>query len=158
MDVKIKNDNLIFNYRVVGVIIHDNKILFQKRKDDKFWALVGGRCKLNEISTNAIKRELKEELDLNEIVNVELLWFAENFFEYKDDKIHEISLYFNIKLSENEPIYLSDEFEGKEENKNLVFKWFNIEELNNISIKPDFLKSSLINLSKSKNHYIEKED
>ena len=48
--------------------------------------------------------------------------------------------------------------EGKEENKNLVFKWFNIEELNNISIKPDFLKSSLINLSKSKNHYIEKED
>lgn len=158
MDVKIKNDNVVFNYRVDGVIIHNDKILFQKRKDDKYWALVGGRCKLNEISTNAIKRELKEELELNEIVNVELLWFAENFFEYKDDKIHEISLYFNVKLSKNESIYLNDEFERKEKNKNLIFKWFNVEEVDNIPIKPDFLKSSLINLSKRKNHYIEKED
>ena len=37
----------------------------------------------------------------------------------------------------------TDEFDGKEKNENLVFKWFDIDSLADAPIKPDFLKEQI---------------
>ncbi len=49
------------------VFIEDNKILLQKRTDDGTWAFHGGSLDLGETFEDCLKRELKEEL------NIELL-------------------------------------------------------------------------------------
>jgi 8-oxo-dGTP diphosphatase len=60
---------------VVGAIIKkDNKILICQRKNDsKFgslkWEFPGGKVEFGESPTDALKREIKEELDLEISVN-----------------------------------------------------------------------------------------
>ncbi len=35
--IKFELDNTIFSARGVGIVINDNKLHVQKRKDDKYW-------------------------------------------------------------------------------------------------------------------------
>lgn len=56
---------------VCGAIIKDHKFLITKRAkgvDEGFWEFAGGKVEKNESNVDAIKRELKEELDID--VNV----------------------------------------------------------------------------------------
>ena len=56
---------------VCGAIIKENKFLITKRAkgvDEGFWEFAGGKVEKNESNVDAIKRELKEELDID--VNV----------------------------------------------------------------------------------------
>lgn len=55
-----------FVCRTAGIIIHKNKVLFQKDKRyDFFWYLPGGRVEFLETAEQALKRELLEEYNLN---------------------------------------------------------------------------------------------
>lgn len=56
----------------VLVIYKDNKVLLQKRSDNGTWALHGGGIELGELYIDALKRELKEELNI-EPVNPRLM-------------------------------------------------------------------------------------
>lgn len=154
MNVTFTNENTKFNYRIVGVVIHNGKVLFQKPIQDKYWALIGGRCQLNEKSDDSIKREVLEEIDIKEVNVDRLLWVVENFFEFNGKKVHEISLYYQISLGENEKIYETEEFDGIEEGKNIKFKWFDLNELKSAPLKPDFIKDKLTNLSDNIEHFI----
>ena len=58
--IKIKNDNLNFKFRVSGIIIKNNKILFVDMDDSDFWCLPGGYVELGETTEQACLRELKE--------------------------------------------------------------------------------------------------
>lgn len=58
-------NNPIFMPCAAGVIFKDNKILLQKRKDDGTWAVHGGSLELGESFLDALKRELKEELNID---------------------------------------------------------------------------------------------
>ena len=157
MNIKFEQKGTIFNYRIVAIIIKDNKVLFQKLEKDKFWAPIGGRCQLNETSIEAIKREIYEEIEVTEIKDLNLIWVVENFFNINNNNIHEISFYYNVTLGDNEEIYKLKEFKGKEKEKNIYFKWFNLKNIEQEPIKPDFLKKSLTNISNNISHYIEVE-
>ncbi len=54
------------------IIIKDNKILLQKRIDDNTWALHGGYLELGETFFEAMKRKVKEEINVKPI-NPELI-------------------------------------------------------------------------------------
>jgi hypothetical protein len=54
-DIQFKINDIIFNCRAVAIIIYDNKILFQKRKQDEFWALLGRKFRRKTI--DKFKRE-----------------------------------------------------------------------------------------------------
>lgn len=101
------------------IVNNDNdKILLVKRakKDDEFpdtWSLPGGGPEINETIEEALKREIKEEINCD-IVN--FLFFKSKYLIIKED-FHARALYFygtvegDIKLEESE---LSD------------YKWFDI--------------------------------
>lgn len=60
-DIRLMIGNVKFSSRAVGVIIKNDKILFQKRKGDDFWALPGGAIATLETGEEVVKRELYEE-------------------------------------------------------------------------------------------------
>lgn len=50
MDITFKATEGIFNYRVAGIIIHNNKLLIMRDGEDSHYYLPGGRVKMNESS------------------------------------------------------------------------------------------------------------
>ena len=138
-DIQFEIEGVTVNCRAVGILINDNKILFQKRKRDNFWALPGGKIAVMEKGYHAVKRELNEELGLNldpQIPN-DLLDVKENFFNYDE-------------LPENSPILLyNDCFAGAEKGKDLVFKWLDRDDMLTENIAPSFMIKDLV-------HYVEK--
>lgn len=86
-----------FNYRVVGVAVHENSVLLHKAEGDVFWTFPGGRAEFGETAEETLKREMREEIGA-EVEVVRLLWFVENFFTYAGKRYHEIALYFLMRL------------------------------------------------------------
>ncbi|GAA0790190.1 NUDIX hydrolase [Hathewaya limosa] len=154
--IVIKEDGIRFNYRNVGIAIKDNKVLLHKPEEYEFWALPEGRCELLETSIETIKREFLEELG-EEITVEKLVWVVENFFEIKNEKYHEISMYYMIKFCDESEIYKHKEIKGIEDDKKLIFKWFDINELEKQPIQPTFIKDELKCISDNIKHIIHKE-
>ena len=61
MDILFKNDDFVFSYRVGGILIHNEKILLQRPKNDDY-AIIGGHVAAMETSMETLKREFEEEL------------------------------------------------------------------------------------------------
>ena len=143
-DITFKICNVRVNCRAVAIILNEGNILFQKRETDPVWALPGGKIRVGEKSEDTIKRELKEELELNKF-NVERCnSISEYFFTFDNTLIHQYIFSYTVSVDNTEWILDEiGEFDGKEINENLVFKWFDIDSLANAPIKPDFLKEQI---------------
>ncbi len=110
---------------IVGALIQkDNKFLIAQRKvgdaGDK-WEFPGGKIEFGETDVDAIKREVKEELDIE--VDV-LKYLGSNFYTYPTRTIH-MNLYHCKYLSGN--IGLSDHKD---------FKWIDLNQLHNFELCP----------------------
>ena len=87
-----------------------------------------------------------------------LAFVREDFFEYDHKSYHEIGFYYLYSFPEgNEILDMNEEFGGIEDGGRLIFKWFNIQELQNIEVYPERLKEDVKNISRvsSIKHYIE---
>ena len=56
MDILFKNDDFVFSYRVGGILIHNEKILLQRPKNDDY-TIIGGHVAAMETSMETLKRE-----------------------------------------------------------------------------------------------------
>ena len=116
---------------VVGGLIHQNqKILICQRKEEDDhplkWEFPGGKLKDNENNEEALRRELKEELNL-EIV--EMSFFDEYLYEYEKLSKKLKLIFFQIF-----------KFEGQIQNKvHQQLKWIDISNLSDY----DFLEGDL---------------
>jgi ADP-ribose pyrophosphatase YjhB (NUDIX family) len=144
-------DNKRFNYRIAGVVIHNNRLLLHRTEKDSFWALPGGRNEFNEFSKDTLIREIKEEIG-EEIEIERLLWVVENFFEFDNKDYHELSFCYLMKFKNDSHIVYEEEFYGIEGDKRLIFRWFDINELDSIEVYPSFIKKKVLNLSESIEH------
>lgn len=85
---------------VLGIVKRYNKILvsegYDKVKQEVFYRSIGGGIEFLENSKYVLKREFKEELDID--INVgEFLGISENIFIYNGKNAHELILFYNVK-------------------------------------------------------------
>ena len=144
-----------FGFRAAGVMLRDDKVLLQTDDQVDFWVLPGGGVRPFESSEAAVKREFREELGI-EIRVLRLLWIVENAFVFDGIRVHGIGLDFLV-----EPVAWIDRitqasFSGLETDYQvagtryehiavlpLTFRWFDISELDTITIKPQVYHSAL---------------
>ena len=144
-DLQYEICGVVVNCRAVAIITNNNKILLQKRKQDEFWALPGGKIAVLEKGKETVKRELFEEMGVDVEVS-ELLDVEENFFSFKGKEFHEFIFMYLTSLNNNMRLEKIKEFNGVEEKKNLVFKWFDKDDITENNIRPAFLNEKLIKM------------
>ncbi len=74
-----------------------------KSKNETFLRVIGGSVKFSETAEEAVKREIKEELNC-EIKNLRFLTVVESIFTYQGEKGHEVVFLFKGDLS-NKDLY-----------------------------------------------------
>ena len=146
-DINVKVNDINFVCRSCAVIRNGDKVLFQKRKNDKYYSLPGGKIEVLETVKDALKRELIEELGI-EVEVKDIVSVVENFFEFNNEKVHQYIFSYEVKLLDDKYNNL-DEFEGIETLKEVIFKWFDIDELDEEFIKPNYLVKQLKSNEKS---------
>lgn len=153
-----------FNFRVVGIALHNDQVLLHRAEHEDFWTLPGGRVELGEPTVETLMREMREELRLE--VRVErLVWVVENFFTYLDQDWHEIAFYFlmtlpedSVLLTRSEPFFGIEEFYSTPESMKLIFEWRPLHELDDLYLLPSFLKSGLRSLPEHTVHVVHRDE
>lgn len=157
--IRFDEGDQCFNYRIVGVAVHNDAVLLHRTAEEDFWTFPGGRAELGETAETTLKREMLEELG-GEIEIVRLLWFVENFFTYDERRYHEIALYFLMRFPSDSPYLIqSGPFYGLEETPKLIFQWFpcQAELLAALPLQPAFLQTALLSLPETITHVIQRE-
>jgi len=152
-------ENRRFNYRIVGVAIHNDAVLLHRADHESFWTLPGGRAEHGETAEQTIRREMREELETDVHVD-RLLWIVENFFDYDGLSYHELALYFLIRFPEDVAFTRTEAFDRIEGRVTFRFRWFPVQRdaLDAIPLYPAFLPRGLTNLPQSAVHIVERED
>lgn len=90
---------------VLGLVIKDGKILisegYDKVKKQTHYRCLGGGIEFLEKSNDALKREFKEELDIDITVK-EFLGVTENIFTYEGQDAHELVLFYSIEIKDDD--------------------------------------------------------
>ncbi|HJT11380.1 MAG TPA: NUDIX domain-containing protein [Dongiaceae bacterium] len=68
--------------RACAIIRQADRLLLNRYGGDSFWALPGGAVEQGEFSTDALAREMREELDIAVEIG-RLVWIVENLFDYR---------------------------------------------------------------------------
>ena len=146
-----------FQVRAAAIVLHAGYVLLHRAPDDEYWALPGGRLEVGEQASATIVREMKEELG-EEVECGELLHVAENFFDLAGRRNHEIGFYFLVSLAETS-VHLDKarSYCGVESRLNLEFRWFALEDLASLNLRPTFLQISLISNPLVFSHAVQRE-
>lgn len=160
MVITIKEDGNRFGTRVAALIYnHDKtKIFLQKQGNNDFYMFPGGRLEIHEDSETAIKRELKEELGIEE--DVKLKYISENFISFSNLHYHEIGFYFITQIDEKKYNYDKDmEYDPKDEENDgkSKFKWIDIKKIDEYEIMPKYMKEKIVSNNDSIEHIVYRE-
>ena len=113
---------------VLGIAVKQNKLLvsegYDKIKKQYFYRCLGGGIEFLETSKDALKREFKEEINID-IEIKEFLGISENIFTFQGKKAHELVLFYNIEISDQ---YYKDEYILTEENEVSKAIWVDIDD------------------------------
>ena len=152
--ISFRKEGVHFGLRTVAVIIDNDRVLLHQIEGRDYCALPGGRIEVQEYSKQALVREMQEELELDVQVG-RLLWVAENFFEEDDILYRGVEFYYLVTLPKDaplrtttEPVYTEDTGVG------LMFRWYPLDELDKITLYPEFLKTGLRNLPETTQHIV----
>ena len=145
-DIRLMIDDVKFSCRSVGVIIKNNKVLFQKRIGDDFFALPGGAIGITEKGSDVIIREIEEETGERKAKVIRPLWFVEYMFTFNNKRNHQYILGYLVNIPNNSKLLKNNSFVGIEEEKNIYYEWISLDKLRETPIKPDFLYDKLLNI------------
>ena len=143
MDISISNNEYYFKVKSVGLILQDNKILLVQMRDNGFFCVPGGHAKIHETAQEACIREIEEEVNVK-VKIVKDLCVIENFFKSKDKKIHEITFYYIVSPLDNNQLPTKDFVRVDDNDGKLDFRWFALNNLENVDFRPQILKEKLI--------------
>ena len=116
---------------VLGLAIKDNKLLvsegFDNVKKQTFYRCLGGGIEFLEKSTDALKREFKEEINID-IVIKDFLGISENIFTYEGKNAHELVFYYNINILDKD---YKEEYVVTHDNGESKAVWIDINQFKN---------------------------
>ena len=116
---------------VLGLAIRDNKLLvsegFDNIKNQTFYRCLGGGIEFLEKSTDALKREFQEEINID-IVIKDFLGISENIFTYEGKNAHELVFYYNINILDED---YKEEYFVTDDNGQSKAVWIDINEFKN---------------------------
>ena len=117
----------------LGLAVKNNKLLvsegFDKVKNETFYRCLGGGIEFLEKSSDALKREFKEEIGANIIIK-DFLGVSENIFTYQGKKAHELILFYSIDISDDN---YQEEYKVIDDHGETIAKWIDIQEFKNKS-------------------------
>ena len=143
-DFRSRTENQIFGVRATALIIQNNQIYLNRNENNQYYTIGGAIC-VNELSEDAVRREVMEEVGLS--VEVERLAFVvENHFTQSDVQFHNIEFHYIVRPLEEPNSSMI------EEGENRICEWVDLEELQNIDLVPHFLKEELQNLTDTVKH------
>ena len=155
-DIQFQDEHKKFNCRVNGICIKDNKILLSKSKSDHYWTFVGGKVTFGESTDLAILREYEEEVGV--LLQIDkMIALIENFFDLRGYSWHQYIFFYQLRDDNNELEF----FEGEREiadNKDAVYRWFDLDEISNVPLKPDCSREILNKISPNIQHHINREN
>lgn len=112
-----------FQFRAGALIRCNDHLLIHRAVSDPFWALPGGRVEFHEASTEALAREIEEEMGCGATIGP-LRFVIENFFELGGRKAHEIGFYYQAELARPLPFHESDVVHrSRDGDADLEFRW-----------------------------------
>lgn len=120
-----------------GVCIQDEKILLACFREKDYFFLPGGHVEPGESITNALVREVDEEMGINASVK-NVISFFEHTWEDGDKSIYELNFLILFSIPENVELISKVE--------HLDFKWVSLNELDSIEFLPAELKNDIKNL------------
>lgn len=139
-DLTIDFGASILNIRVLLLIKYKGGYLFELNTDGYYFA-VGGRVQFGESSSEAAKRELKEELNHDDL-ELELIGVVENFFQMGEKSVHEMNFVYGGEITD----------EINFENLKSDHQGFNFllpEEVQSNDVRPKVLKELILKLSRN---------
>jgi 8-oxo-dGTP diphosphatase len=121
-----------------AVVVNDGKLLLCRASGHKHFFLPGGHIEFGETAIDALKRELKEELNAK-IKKAVLVGAVENIYGSvygkKGKQRHEINLVHLVALSS---------YTVKSKEAHLEFQWIPISKLKRTNILPISIKNLLL--------------
>ncbi len=151
---KAENRQQQIRCRVAGIILQQDHILLQGDRQGGYWTIPGGGIEYLESSSDALKREMKEELGADIYIE-RLLWVTEEFFMAGNKARHQLAYYYLTTLLTATHLYelkrIAPVVDGGVE---VIFQWFNLDELTNITLYPEFLSKALKVLPQTLEHLI----
>lgn len=153
----IKENNL-FRYRAAAIIVENSCVLLATNDKVDYYYSVGGGVQMGEKAEDAVVREVFEETGVHYKID-RLAVIHESFFTdssefFKDLNCHEIALYFLMKAKGNQDLNSDSYTQGIKEN----MVWIPINELDNHTVYPTFLKEYLSNKNTGILHIITDEN
>ena len=144
-----------FNYRVGAVILDEDRVLLAKNNGSEHYYTVGGRVRFGESAQEAVLREVYEELNVKLEIE-KMVYIHENFFTWESNATpcHEIALFFLMKPNPQISVIKLDTV--REEYGDVSFHWLLIDELEKLTVYPDFLRFELRKQKKEVRHLITK--
>lgn len=116
---------------VLGVVRKGNKLLvskgYDKSKNQEFYRCLGGGIEFLEKSKDALKREFKEEINI-EIEIGKFLGISENIFNYKGKDAHELILFYEAYINDKD---YQQKYDLVDDNSESQAIWVDIDKFKN---------------------------
>lgn len=146
MDFRTQIEHQSFGVRATALIIRDGKIYLAKTPKGRFYC-IGGALHFGETSEEAVKREVREEVDME--VQVEKLAFvAENQFTIGNRDFHQFEFHYLVTpITEPNP-------QMNENGRMRECEWVPLSDLEKIHLEPSFLQTALQDLKQPLQHII----
>jgi ADP-ribose pyrophosphatase YjhB (NUDIX family) len=156
--ITFERDSGTFNYRAAGIVLDRERVLLTRLEGDDFWFMPGGRVEMLEPARESLRREMREEMDV-EVTIERLIWVLENFFEFKGQPYHELGLYFLVSPPKEWERRDVSEFAGYEgDGTKLNFRWFSLDDLDDVRLLPSFLREGLRSIPDGTEHVAHRDE
>ncbi len=126
---------MTYNFEIISraIIIKDGKILLCKDNNDNHFFLPGGHVEFGELSEEALRRELIEELG-KKAKGIKFIETIENIFIQGEKKRHEVDMIFAVEFEDYNLTSIEDHIE---------FSWHDTSNILEVNLLPEIARDKI---------------